>query len=61
MGGDGGRPGFFPWDEGGDRVSLLPHPAPCLPNQPAVCSDPALGLGQAQHRPAFSRGEVGRN
>lgn len=35
--------------------------APFLPNQPVACSDSALDLGQAQHRPAFSRGEVGRN
>lgn len=41
--------------------TLRPHPTPRLSDGAVACSDPTLGLGQVQHRPAFSRGEVGRN
>lgn len=60
-GGTGGSPVRLPACEWELNKTLHPHPTSRLSDQAVACSDPVLGLGQVQHRPAFSRGEVGRN
>lgn len=55
VGSPGGSPVCLPAREWELSKTLHPHPTSCLSDQAVACSDPALGLGQVQHRPAFSR------